>query len=64
MNESFGLRDDLYSDVAQLGTPYPFDTNNDDMPMFCSQSSISMADCMSEMSSQFEFVQFIQTQYN
>jgi hypothetical protein len=28
--------DDLYSDVAQLGTPHPFDLQAEDMNMFCS----------------------------
>ena len=46
---------DHCSEIAQLGTPHHFEHNDDEMPLFCSQSAISVADCMSEMSSQFDF---------
>ncbi len=40
--------EDLYSDVAQLGTPHPFDLQAEDMNLFCSQSAISAAESFSE----------------
>lgn len=50
-----GRGDDHYSDMAQLGTPNHLENYEDEIPPFCSQSSISVADSFSEMSSQFDF---------
>ncbi len=57
--------DDLYSDVAQLGTPHPFDLQAEDMNLFCSQSAISVTDSVSDelFSSQLDFIYQFQTQY-
>ena len=53
LNESFSgmdnnQQDELYSDIAQLGTP---NQEEDGMVLECSQSAISIADSYSEMSS-------------
>jgi hypothetical protein len=51
---------DHSSDIAQLGSPNLFE--QEDILMFCSQSAISIADSCSEVSSQLDFLQYMQSQ--